>query len=530
MNSTSYNYDILILGTGIAGLSCALKLLEKDLKVGLVTRTSEPEQSNSAWAQGGIIFSSDGEDDQASLVEDILGASHQTSSLQASQILAKRSPEILSRVLLEKAQTDFDRDENGELLFTKEAAHSKKRIIYRGDYTGKQIQVSLLNYLKKFETNGQLTFITEHTAIDLITPNHHGVSINQRYEPTQVVGAYLFDQKNEEVKKVMAKKVVLATGGVGGLYIHNSNTSGSRGDGHAMAKRAGARVENMEFIQFHPTTFYSGFGQRRFLISEALRGEGGVLVNDRGESFMHKYHEDLELAPRDVVSRAIWSEMIETGSDYVYLDMRSKSEDWFKNRFPTIYHYCCERHVNPSHDLIPVVPAAHYTCGGVYTDLNGRTDLTNLYAVGEVACNGLHGANRLASTSLLEGLTFGHIAAEDICETIEQSNIYDASSIKDWTQGTQEVDLALVAQDTNSVKQTMWNYLGLIRSKSRLARARAMFRELSDEISKFYKHAKLHDELIGLRNSIDVAFMVLNASMKNQESVGCFYLEDGHKK
>jgi L-aspartate oxidase len=290
-----------------------------------------------------------------------------------------------------------------------------------------------------------------------------------------------------------------------------------------MAARAGAQMLNMEFIQFHPTTFYSGTGHRRFLISETARGEGGLLLNSKGEAFMEKYHPDKELAPRDVVARAILSEMILHKDDYVYLDICFKDAEWTKKRFPTIYEYCLSKRVDITKEPIPVVPAAHYTCGGVKTDLSGRTNLKDLLAVGEVACNGLHGANRLASTSLLEGVTFGYIAAENLLNEFDSEELYDLDRIRDWKKGLEAIDLGLVAQDIQTIKQTMWNYLGLTRSKNRLARARAMFREMSDEIHKFYRHAALHDELIGLRNGVEVANMVLTASVLNKSSIGCFY-------
>lgn len=522
MNDSVKTYDVLIIGTGISGLSVALKTAEAGLKVGVITRGQSPQESNTFYAQGGIIYSEN--DDK--LVEDIDKASAYTSNLNAAKILADRSASILKSVLLDKAKTDFDRDENGALRFTKEAAHSYERILYKGDYTGKEIQISLLNLLNDQEKYPNLEFLTAHTAVDLITAPHHGKDIKQRYEKNDILGAYVLNQKQSEVIKVLSKVTVLATGGVGSLYLHNSNSSGSRGDGHAMAKRAGAFVSNMEFIQFHPTTFYTGATHRRFLISEAVRGEGGKLVNSRGERFMHKYHSDAELAPRDIVSRAILSEMIDSKDDCVYLDITHKDESWLKERFPTIYSYCLEHGLDMTKKSIPVVPAAHYTCGGVKTDLNGRTNLGRLYAVGEVATTGLHGANRLASTSLLECLTFGTIAAENILENISQIELYASENIKDWKRGVEKVDLGLIYQDIQTIKQTMWNYLGLRRSRNRLARARAMFRELSDEIHKFYRNAELHDELIGLRNAVEVAFLVLNASVQNKESVGCFYREN----
>lgn len=521
-----FSTDVLILGSGIAGLSAAIKLAEKKVKVTIVTREKRPEITNTFWAQGGIIYSPKDLNDQEDLVQDILKASAFTSNPEAAKILSTRSAEIIDEILIHKTHTDFAKDAEGELLFTKEAAHSKGRIIYNGDMTGKAIQISLLNYLANVEIFPNVSFLTSHTAIDLITPNHHGVDITQRYEENQVLGAYLLDQSSKEVRKVLSKMTILATGGIGALYLHHSNAEGARGDGHAMAHRAGAYVTNMEFIQFHPTTFYNRSSHRRFLISEAIRGEGGRLINAKGEAFMKRYHPDAELAPRDIVARAILEEMISEKEDCVYLDISHKSEDYLRHRFPTIYAYCLENKVDITKEPIPVVPAAHYTCGGVKTDLKGRTNLKRLYAVGEVACTGLHGANRLASTSLLEGLTWGYLAAEDILNSIGGTSAYNTEKIKDWAQGSEEVDLALISQDQMTVKQTMWNYVGLSRSKNRLNRARAMFIELQDEISKFYKNAQLHDELIGVRNGVEVAFMVLNASLRNKQSVGCFYLKD----
>lgn len=521
-----FNTDVLIIGTGIAGLSSAIKLAEKKLNITIVTREKKPEITNTFWAQGGIIYSPKDLNDQEDLVTDIIRASAYTSNVDAAKILATRSADIIDEMLIHKSHTDFAKDAEGELLFTKEAAHSRERIIYKGDMTGKAIQVSLLNYLSDVTKFPNVTFLTSHTAIDLITPDHHGVDITQRYEENQVLGAYLLDQKNNQVRKVLSKVTILATGGIGALYLHHSNAEGARGDGHAMAYRAGADVTNMEFIQFHPTTFYNRSSHRRFLVSEAVRGEGGKLLNSKGEPFMKKYHPDEELAPRDVVARAILEEMLAEKEDCVYLDISFKGEAYLKDRFPTIYAHCLENLVDMAKMPIPVVPAAHYTCGGVKTDLKGRTNLKRLYAVGEVACTGLHGANRLASTSLLEGLTWGYIAAEDILGQIGDLTEYKQDKIKDWSEGTEEVDLALIAQDQLTLKQTMWNYVGLSRSQNRLARARAMFLELQDEIQKFYRHAQLNDELIGLRNGVEVAFMVLNASMRNKQSVGCFYLKN----
>lgn len=515
----SYEFDVLIIGTGIAGLSAAAGLAEKGLSVAVVTREKEPTVTNTNWAQGGIIYAKGSEE---SLVEDIMKASSGTSSEEAARLVAYESSSILEDLLIHKAHSNFERDESGELLFTKEAAHSTPRILYRGDYTGKDIQITLLDYLKNNFQN-KVTFLTAHTAIDLLTALHHGVKIQQRYEENKVLGAYVFNQETKSVAKILAKFTILATGGVGALYLHHTNAEGARGDGHAMAKRAGAILTDLEFIQFHPTSFYGGATQRRFLVSEAVRGEGGFLINSEGKRFMGKYHADLELAPRDVVARAIAEEIIETQADCVYLDITHKEEEWIKNRFPTIYKHCLEHGVDMAKEPIPVVPAAHYTCGGVKTDLKGRTSLKNLYAVGEVACTGLHGANRLASTSLLEGMTFGHFAAMDILTLADEEKIYSSDKIKNWIDGTEEVDTALIHQDWQTLKQTMWNYVGLTRSRDRLSRAEAMFNELSYEINRFYKDAYLVDSLIGLRNAVEVGQQVLIASRRNTQSIGCFY-------
>lgn len=513
-------FDVLTIGCGIAGLTASCKLAETGARIGIVTREEDPMVSNTLWAQGGIIFP---ERADQSLVTDILRASSHTSYLKAAELMAERSHDILVEMLIEKARPSFEKEMNGELKYTMEAAHSKARILYKGDFTGKEIQIALLNYLKDENRFPNVTILTNRTAIDLITPMHHGINIQQRYESNRVLGAYIFDRGTKKVNKVLAKKTILATGGIGALYLHHSNSEGARGDGHAMAKRAGAILTDMEFIQFHPTTFYDGSSHRRFLISEALRGEGGVLKNSRGEAFMIKYHPDKELAPRDVVARAIAEEIIETRHECVYLDITQKDPQWIRERFPTIYQHCLEKKIDITEVPIPVVPAAHYTCGGVKTDLVGKTNLDGLYAVGEVACTGLHGANRLASTSLLEGLTWGYIAAEDISKSLSQLEDYSLDKIKNWREGRAETDMALIQQDWLTLKQTMWNYVGLTRTTNRLDRAEAMFRELFEEIEKFYKNAALDDSLIGLRNAVEICYQVLKASRRNKESIGCFY-------
>lgn len=517
------NFDVLIIGTGIAGLTCALKLAEKGFRIGLVSREKDPNISNTFYAQGGIIYP---QKDDDFLGPDILKAGSQTNNSNAINVLRENGGKILKEVLLDKVEVDFSRKSTGELNFTLEAAHSFPRILFKGDFTGREIQTTLLNYIKDVKRFPNIKLLQSHTAVDLLTPLHHGISINQRYEENKVVGAYLFNQENGEIKKALAKVTVLATGGIGSIYLHNSNSDGARGDGTAMAKRAGAVLADMEFIQFHPTTFYSRNSHRRFLISEAVRGEGGKLLNCNGEEFMEKYHPDKELAPRDVVAKSIMEETLETMHDCVYLDISHKDSCWIKERFPTIYEHCLENKIDITKESIPVIPAAHYTCGGVKTDLKGKTSLKNLYAVGEVACTGLHGANRLASTSLLEGLTWGYLAAEDMACDLNQIPSYADDRIKGWEVRTGECDNALVNQDWLTLRQTMWNYVGLTRTKRRLRRAEALFREHYIELKKFYEHSNLTDSLIGLRNAAEVASLVVQASLINKKSIGCFQRKD----
>ena len=516
-------FDALIIGCGVAGLSTAIKLAESGLTIGILTRASDPHESNTYYAQGGITYP---KFNREKYIQDSLRASSYTSSKYITSLVAQEGPEVIEEILLDKAATSFERSHDGNLKFTKEAAHSHSRILYKGDYTGREIEVSLLNYLNDVTRFPNVKIFTSNTAIDLITPIHQGAKIEHRYGPNIVVGAYTFNQKTDEVIKIISKVTILATGGIGALYLHHSNSEGARGDGLAMAKRAGAIITDMEFIQFHPTTYFDRSSNRRFLISEALRGEGGQLFNYQGQRFMTKYHPDAELAPRDVVARAIHEEMILSKHECVYLDISHKDSLWIKERFPTIYQHCLRNKLDITQSPIPVVPAAHYTCGGVKVNEWGQTSLDNLWAVGEVACTGLHGANRLASNSLLEGLYFGHRVAAKIIENIHDIHYFPDSQIKDWDLVFKECNLALVAQDYLTLRHTMWNYLGLIRDNERLNRAKAMILEMSEEIQRFYRHATLHDELIGLRNGVEVAQLVLSASLRNKDSVGCFFRKD----
>lgn len=508
-------YDVIIVGTGIAGLVSALRLAEAGKRIGVFTKSKDPQNTNTSYAQGGIIYS-----DDDLLTKDIFEASSKTAYPPTMDKIAKYSKKLIEKYLINEAHTVFNRD-NGELKFTKEAAHSLARIIYCGDYTGKSIQESLLKLVK---TKSNIEIITDHTAIDLITLNHHGLMSHDKYEQNKVLGVYFLHQ--DKVEKVLAPFTILATGGVGNLYLNTTNSEASRGDGQAMVKRAGGELLDMEFIQFHPTTLFMKnynkqkmLKERRFLLTEAIRGEGGILVNAAGERFMSRYDNNMELASRDIVSQSIIKEIIRTETECVFLDISHKDSEWIKNRFPEIYKYCMSVGLDITKEQIPVIPSAHYTCGGVKTDLVGKTSLNNLYAVGEVACTGLHGANRLASTSLLEGLSFGHFAAEDILN----QEIPQSYEVKDWINSTEQVESEFIEQDMFAIKSTLWNYVGVIRSQRNLKRARSMVFQLKEDIEEFYKQAKLSDELIGLRNAAEIALIIIDQSLKNNNPVGCFY-------
>jgi L-aspartate oxidase len=515
--------DVLVLGSGLSGCLTALTSAKKGLRVTLITSSRDPEESNTWYAQGGIV--AEGENDSPELLEeDILRAGAGLCNPEAVRTLANEGPKLVNEVLIQEIGIEFTKGTKGSFHITKEAAHSRKRILHVDDATGRAIVDKLIQRVRK-EPNIKL--ISNHSAVDLITNTHHSGNPLSIYEDVTSMGAYIMDKKTKKVKTVLAQKTVLATGGIGQIYLHTTNPEGARGDGLAMAGRAGAAIINAEFIQFHPTTFYKK-GADRFLISEAVRGEGAKLRNGKGELFMKNYDKKMEdLAPRDVVARAIHEEMVKNGDDCVFLDLsflKGKGVN-IKKRFPNIYKKCLAHGIDMTKELVPVVPSAHYFCGGVKVDSLGRTNVKDLYAVGEVSCTGLHGANRLASTSLLECLVWGYKAGKDIVETIDSVKPKDFSSIPLWEDAglEEEVDPALIYQDWVDIKTTMWNYAGIVRTSKRLERARADLDYLRHRIEQFYRRTKLTDNLIGLRNGILVALIVINAANRNKESIGCHY-------
>ena len=516
--------DVLIIGTGIAGCSAALNLARQGLAVTLVTRTRKPEESNTYYAQGGIIYR--GSNDSPDLLSrEIVAAGDALNYQPAVDILASEGPDLVKSVLLDDLEVPFDRNEKGELAVIREGAHSVDRILHAADTTGRVIEISLLNKLASLKN---VTLLTSYTAVDLLTSSHHAVDRRRVYEPSRCLGAFCLDQDNGEIVRCLARRTVLATGGVGAIFLQTSNPDGARGDGLAMAYRAGARVVNAEFVQFHPTTFYHKYFPN-FLISEAVRGAGARLVDANGEPFMQHYAPKwLDLAPRDIVSRSIHREMLKRGTPHMYLDLTNNiPAGKIRKSFPAIHERGLAYGVDITTELVPVVPAAHYFCGGVWVDTWGRTSLPGLYAVGEVACSGVHGANRIASSGLLEGLTWGDRAARAIAKERSDWETLDFPEIPRWVvSGDADPDPALLQQDMTVVKHIMWNYVGLIRTHRRLERAMNELLNLSLQTERFYRSTRVTDALVGLRNMVRGAIIITQAATSNRRSVGCHYRED----
>jgi len=508
--------EVLVIGSGLAGMVAAITAADNGRQVILINKTDTLTSGSTYWAQGGIIFRGN-EDDKNKLMEDILVAGDGACWQPAVEQLVELGPNLVQEILIDKFNVKFDQSQ-GALDLTEEAAHSVRRIIHSKDHTGKAISETVAAYVQKHK---RITILNNHTAIDLLTLSHHSTNPLDLYEKPACFGAYIMNNTTSEVFPIFANNTILATGGLGQIYINTTNPSESTGDGYAMAYRAGARLLNMHYIQFHPTTVFGA--HERFLISESVRGEGGILVNKYKQRFMNKYHSSMELAPRDIVARSIYYEMLETGSPNVYLDVRHLDKDWIVNRFPSINKYLQSIDIDMTREKIPVVPAAHYSCGGVGVSLRGRTSLQRLYAVGEVACTGVHGANRLASTSLLEALTWGWVAGNAVSEITKEDEYFP--QIFDWEDGTEDIDNALIAQDWLNIKNTMWNYVGLVRTKARMHRAQTIFRHLSSEVEDFYRKAKMSKEIIQLRNGVTTAYAVTNFAIEDRTNRGSHYIK-----
>ncbi len=519
----SYEFDLIVLGAGIAGLAAALAAADEGRAVAVVSKEPALEECNTRYAQGGIVARG-AEDSPSLLAQDITVAGDGINSREAVELLCAEGPALVDDLLVGRLAVPFTKDSQGRPALTREAAHSVRRIYFSKDTTGNAIETALLAAVA---AHPRITTFPSHPAIDLITNTHNSADPQERYRRTRVIGAYLWDPATAQVKAFFAPATILATGGVGNLFLHTSNPACATGDGLAMASRVGAEILNAEYVQFHPTVLFHK-DVKRFLISEAVRGEGARLINHAGEQFMKRHAPGLaDLAPRDEVARAMYREMEDEGSDYLLLDARSVDGAPIEERFPGIFAQCLSVGLDIRREPIPVVPAAHYFCGGVKVGLTGRSSVSGLYAAGETACTGVHGANRLASVSLLEGLYFGHAAGKDAARNLMPVSLDLRRSIPDWVYPSpaEEFDPVLIQQDMSNIQSTMWNYAGIIRNRKRLERALADLNYLSHRIEQFYKQASISRSIIELRNSVIAAHLIVSAAYSNTRSLGCHYVE-----
>ena len=514
-------FDVLVLGSGIAGLMYALRLAERG-PVALVTK-KEAAESATNYAQGGIAAAVDPDDSVESHVQDTLEAGAGLCREEVVRFVVERGPAAVDALL--KAGVEFDRvvgdlledGSPGAFELGREGGHRRRRVLHHRDSTGHEIERALL---QRVRAHPNIALFEGRCAVDLLTAARAGLP-----GPDRCLGAYVLDAARGRVERFLARITFLATGGAGKVYLYTSNPDIASGDGMAMAFRAGATLANMEFFQFHPTCLFHPQA-KSFLITEAMRGEGGVLRSRRGDAFMARHHPMADLAPRDVVARAIDTELKRSGDEFVHLDITHRDPDFLRQRFPTIYARCLEFGIDITRQPIPVVPAAHYCCGGVVTDLHGEADIPNLFAAGEVTCTGLHGANRLASNSLLEGVVFAEAAAE-----ASLARLADVAAVPDvppWEEGlaTESSEAVVITQNWDEIRRFMWNYVGIVRTDKRLERAHRRIRLLREEIDEYYWNFKLTPDLVELRNLAVVAELVIECARRRKESRGLHYTLD----
>jgi L-aspartate oxidase len=516
-------FDVAIVGSGLAGLSVALHLAQTRT-VAIISKRALLDGASS-WAQGGIAAVLDSGDSHEQHIDDTLVAGAGLCDEAATRYIVEHGREAIEWLI--EQGVPFTRDETAEMGFhlTREGGHSQRRIIHAADATGHAVQVTLE---QKVRAHPNITLFEQHSAIDVITSDKLLPKGSHPIQP-RCYGLYVQDEKSGKVLTFEAGHTVLATGGAGKVYLYTTNPDTATGDGIAMAWRAGCRVSNMEFIQFHPTCLYHPYA-KSFLITEAIRGEGGRLLlppeagSAAGTRFMPMHDERGELAPRDVVARAIDFEMKKRGLDYVNLDISHQPPAFLKEHFPTIYARCLELGIDITKEPIPVVPAVHFTCGGIVTDLNGRTDIPGLYAVGETACTGLHGANRLASNSLLECLVIGRACAHHIAAIDRR----DTPTLPAWDESrvTNADEEVVIAHNWDELRRFMWNYVGIVRTTKRLERAQHRIALLKEEIDEYYRNFRITHDLLELRNLVDVASLIVNSALSRHESRGLHFSRD----
>ncbi len=516
LTAMQHKVDFLVIGSGGAGLIYALKVAEK----GRVIVLSKGALSDTAtsYAQGGIAAVMYAPDNCEKHIRDTMVAGAGLNDEEVVKITIYESAERINELV--EWGANFDREKSGKFALAKEGGHSEYRVLHYKDRTGSEIQRVLS---EKVKNHPNIEVWENHFAIDLITQHHKGKKVKRGSDDIECYGAYVLDQKSGEIKTILAKATMLATGGMGNIYQTTTNPPFATGDGIAMAYRAKAQVDNLEFVQFHPTSLYNPGEKPSFLITEAIRGAGAVLKTKKGEEFMHRYDERGSLAPRDIVARAIDNELKKSGDEFVYLDATHIDKQEILIHFPTIYAKCLSIGIDITKEMIPVVPAAHYSCGGVKTDKNGKTTIKNLYASGEVACTGLHGANRLASNSLLELAVFSHRAAMHTLKNFEQVDF--AKGVPDWNaEGTVlNEEMILITQSIKELQSIMSNYVGIVRSNLRLKRALDRLNIIYRETEDLYEKSILSKDICELRNMINVAYLVIRFAMQRKESIGLHY-------
>lgn len=509
------HYDVLIIGSGAAGMTLALKL-SKQFRIAILCK-EEPNEGATYYAQGGVAAVLDEYDSIDSHIEDTLRAGAGLCHRDVVKFTVEQSPDIIRWLIELGVRFDTETDEGGSHFhLTQEGGHSHRRVIHAADATGKEIALTLYQQLSTYEN---VEFFKRYVAVDLITEDSIG------RHGKRCLGAYVLNQDTQQVELFRATYVVLATGGASKVYLYTSNPDTASGDGIAMAWRAGCRVGNLEFNQFHPTCLYHPEA-RSFLVTEALRGEGAKLRLPDGSLFMHRFHEMGELAPRDIVARAIDHEMKRLGCDCVYLDISHREEDFIKSHFPNIHARCLEFGIDITRRPIPIVPAAHYTCGGIVTDLSGATDIPNLFAIGESSFTGLHGANRMASNSLLECMVFATAAARRIESQGPQKPSTLPVPAWDESQVTNSDEDVVISHNWDELRRFMWDYVGIVRTNKRLQRARRRVQLLNQEVTEYYSNYRISHDLLELRNLITVADLIIQSAIRRHESRGLHYTLD----